>query len=260
MNSQPFSSDLFAGKNIVITGSGRGIGAEIAAQFLNHGANVFAHLGMSGDANAAHVFDLDVDPGRCEIAYADLSNETGTNEIAKKISDRFSHVDVLVNNAGTMFGRVLSEDMGGAHYDRVMDLNARSVVLLTTALLSLLKEANGASIINTTSISATTGGSPGSSIYSAAKAFVSTYTRSLARELAPHNIRVNALSPGTIDTDFHKRYSSKEKLAATAAAIPLGRLGTPQDCAPACLFLAANELSGYITGQVLEINGGQLMG
>ncbi len=115
------------------------------------------------------------------------------------------------------------------------------------------------SIINTVSISARTGGSPGSSIYSATKAFVATYTKALARELAPDGIRANAVSPGTIDTDFHNRYSSREKLEGTRKSIPLQRLGTPDDCAPAFLFLASPALSGYITGQVLEINGGQLI-
>ena len=86
---------------------------------------------------------------------------------------------------------------------------------------------------------------------------VSTYSRGLARELAPHGIRVNAVSPGVIDTDFHTRYSSAEKLEATRLQIPLQRLGTSEDCAPSYLFFAAEELSGYITGQVLEINGGQ---
>ncbi len=166
---------------------------------------------------------------------------------------------MLVNNAGTMLGRVPADEMSAAHYHKVSDLNARSVVLLTSLLLPLLRKSQAASIINVTSISATTGGSPGSSEYSASKAFVSTYTRSLARELAADGIRVNAISPGTIDTDFHQCYSSPEKLAAVAAAIPLKRLRTPQDCAPACLFLASNLLSGYITGQILEINGGQLM-
>ncbi len=255
-----FSDSLFKGLNVVVTGAGRGIGAAIAYQFLENGANLFAHMGISSTNANAHTFDHNPGPGNCHLAYADLALEPAIRDISKQIASKFSHVDVLVNNAGTMFGRVLTENMSLEHYHKVSDLNARSVVLLTTNLLPLLKAANGASIINVTSISATTGGSAGSSIYSASKAFVSTYTRSLARELAPDNIRVNAISPGTIDTDFHERYSSKEKLAATAKAIPLQRLGTPDDCAPACLFLASNALSGYITGQILEINGGQLMG
>jgi 3-oxoacyl-[acyl-carrier protein] reductase len=255
-----FPVSLFTGLNVVVTGAGRGIGAAIASQFLEHGANLFAHMGVSPDTANSHTFDHNPGSGRCHIAYGDLATETGINNLASSITSRFPHIDVLINNAGTMFGRVLTKDMSLEHYHRVSDLNARAVVLLTTALLPQLKAANAASIINVTSISATTGGSAGSSIYSASKAFVATYTRSLARELAPDNIRVNAISPGTIDTDFHKRYSSKEKLAATAKAIPLGRLGTPDDCAPACLFLGSSQLSGYITGQILEINGGQLMG
>jgi 3-oxoacyl-[acyl-carrier protein] reductase len=110
------------------------------------------------------------------------------------------------------------------------------------------------------SISARTGGSPGSSVYSGAKAFVATFTRSLARELAPHGIRVNALSPGTIATAFHERHSTPEKLEATRKAIPMARLGSPQDCAGTALFLASGALSGYVTGQVFEVNGGQFMG
>ena len=105
-----------------------------------------------------------------------------------------------------------------------------------------------------------TGGSPGSSIYSGAKAFVSTFTRSLARELAPQNIRVNALSPGTIATAFHERHSTPEKLEATRKSIPMARLGRAEDCAGTALFLASDALSGYVTGQVIEVNGGQFMG
>jgi NAD(P)-dependent dehydrogenase (short-subunit alcohol dehydrogenase family) len=134
-----------------------------------------------------------------------------------------------------------------------------SVVQTTRALLPLLRRGTHPAIVNTVSISALTGGSAGSSIYSATKAFVSTYSKALARELAPAGIRVNCVSPGTITTDFHERYSSPEKLEATRKTIPLQRLGTAEDCAPAYLFLASSALSGYITGQVLEVNGGQLI-
>jgi NAD(P)-dependent dehydrogenase (short-subunit alcohol dehydrogenase family) len=168
-------------------------------------------------------------------------------------------VDVLINNAGTMVGRFPAEMMTGEQYHQVVHLNQTAVVAVTSALIPSLKQAKGAAIVNTVSISALTGGSPGSSLYSASKAFVSTYSKALARELAPFGIRVNCVSPGTIDTDFHARYSSAEKLEATRKTIPLQRLGTPEDCAPAYLFLAAGSLSGYITGQVLEINGGQLI-
>jgi NAD(P)-dependent dehydrogenase (short-subunit alcohol dehydrogenase family) len=131
--------------------------------------------------------------------------------------------------------------------------------MICRGLLPRLRTAENPSIVNTVSISARTGGSPGSSIYSATKAFVATYTKAIARELAPEGVRANAVSPGTIETAFHERYSSPEKLENTRKSIPLQRLGTPYDCVPSFLFLASNQLSGYITGQVIEINGGQLI-
>jgi 3-oxoacyl-[acyl-carrier protein] reductase len=142
--------------------------------------------------------------------------------------------------------------------DRVFDLNARSVVSASRAALPALRASRGA-IINVGSISAKTGGSPGSALYSAAKAFVATFTKALATELAPDGIRVNAVSPGTIMTEFHEIYSTREKLEATRAKIPLQRLGMGEDCAGAFLFLASERLGGYLTGQIIEVNGGQLM-
>ncbi|PLX36098.1 MAG: oxidoreductase [Hyphomicrobiales bacterium] len=258
----PFSPTLFDGKSVLVTGGGRGIGHAVAAAFAQTGARVLVHVGVEARGDVAELFpDLDVDAReRMSLVAGDLIGEDGPARLIDTAADRLGGLDVLINNAGTMFGRVPAETMTAEHYARVSDLNARSVVLASTRAIPLLKASGEGAIVNTTSISATTGGSPGSSIYSAAKAFVSTYTRSLARELAPDKIRVNAVSPGTIMTDFHRRYSSEEKLAATAKAIPLQRLGTPQDCVGAYLFLSASALSGYITGQVLEVNGGQLMG
>ncbi|BDA85982.1 oxidoreductase [Aureimonas sp. SA4125] len=257
-----FDENLFAGRRVVVTGAGRGIGAAVARAFLASGASVVAHAGRS-DAYVAR----DLTPGlapdalaRLTILTADLSKPGSAESLASAILASGARVDVLVNNAGTMGGRVPAAAVMASAYDAVLDLNIRSTVALTAALLPSLRAANGASIVNTVSISARTGGSAGSSLYSGAKAFVSTWSRALARELAPDGIRVNAVSPGTIDTDFHERYSSAEKLRVTAEAIPLKRLGSAEDCAPAYLFLAANALSGYITGQVIEVNGGQFMG
>jgi NAD(P)-dependent dehydrogenase (short-subunit alcohol dehydrogenase family) len=256
-----FDETLFEGRRVVVTGAGRGIGAAVARAFLASGATVVAHAGRSEE-----FVDRDLTPGlsaealsRLTILSADLSVPGSGEALAASVLSTGAVVDVLVNNAGTMGGRIPAEKALEA-YDAVLDLNIRSTVALTAALLPALRAAGGASIVNTVSISARTGGSAGSSLYSGAKAFVSTWSRALARELAPDGIRVNAVSPGTIATDFHQRYSSAEKLKATAEAIPLKRLGTPEDCAPAFLFLAANGLSGYITGQVIEVNGGQFMG
>ncbi|EAU43318.1 putative oxidoreductase protein [Fulvimarina pelagi HTCC2506] len=261
--SRAFSETLFRGKTVVVTGAGRGIGAAVAATFLACGARVIAHVGRSLDQVEADLLER-VPPGereRLSLFTGDLSKPDSGRALGEQIAvEANGPIHALINNAGTMEGRFKAASVTRAEFDRVVDLNVRSVVELTTALLGPLKQARGAAIVNTSSISATVGGSPGSSLYSASKAFISTWTRALARELAPDLIRVNAVSPGTIMTDFHRRYSSEEKLAKTASSIPLARLGEADDCAPAYIFLAAPELSGYVTGQIVEINGGQFMG
>jgi len=245
-----FSPGLFDGKTVVITGAGNGIGRAALQLFHEAGANVIAHLGR----NISYGDGL---PGEISHTTGDFTNTEEQAEFVQFVSQRTQFVDVLINNAGTMFGRFPADTVTDQQYEDIVELNQSAVMRITRGLLPLLKNANDASIINTVSISALTGGSPGSSIYSASKAFVSTYSKGLARELAPFGIRVNAVSPGVISTDFHERYSSAEKLEATRLQIPLQRLGKPEDCAPTFLFLAATELSGYITGQVIEINGGQ---
>ena len=247
---QAVFGNLFAGKNIVITGAGNGIGKAVALAFENTGANVIAHLGR----DASYADEL---PDSVTSWTGDFTQAEQQQAFVDFVKSNSSHVDVLINNAGTMFGRFPADTLTDEQYDAIVELNQHAVVRITRGLLPLLRQSPSAAVVNTVSISAATGGSPGSSIYSATKAFVSTYSRGLARELAPDGIRVNAVSPGVIDTDFHARYSSAQKLETTRQQIPLQRLGTPQDCAPTFLFLSANELSGYITGQVIEINGGQ---
>lgn len=245
-----FAANLFDGKTVVITGAGKGLGLAAARLFKQCGAKVIAHAGRSGSGKElAGIAD--------HVLTADFSDPEGVTACIDALGNLAPRVDVLVNNAGTMVGRFAADALSQADYEHIVMLNQTSVVMLTSGLLPRI--ADGGAIINTVSISARTGGSPGSSIYSAAKGFVSTYTKSLARELAPRGIRVNAVSPGTILTDFHSRYSSAEKLEKARQMIPMQRLGVAEDCAPAYVFLAAESLSGYITGQVLEINGGQLI-
>lgn len=241
---------LFTGKTIVITGAGNGIGKAAAIAFDDAGANVIAHLGR----NKAYADEL---PKSITCWAGDFTQAEQQQAFIDFVKSSTGQLDVLINNAGTMFGRFPADTLTDTQYDAIVELNQHAVVRITRGLLPLLRQSTAAAIVNTVSISASTGGSPGSSIYSASKAFVSTYSRALARELAPDGIRVNAVSPGVIDTDFHARYSSAEKLEATRQQIPLQRLGTPADCTPTFLFLSAPELSGYITGQVIEINGGQ---
>lgn len=251
--------DDLRGKRVLVTGSSRGIGAAVAAAFAGLGARVVVHAGASREAGERLVTDLLAAGGEAHLLTGDFRDPAAVEAVVDGAVEVLDGLDVLVNNAGTMVGRTPLAGMPDGFLDEVVDLNLRSVVVACRRALPALKAAEGAAIVNTVSISARTGGSPGSSIYSASKAFVSTFSRSLAAELAPDRIRVNAVSPGTIDTDFHGRYSSPEKLAATAAKIPLQRLGTAEDCVGAYLFLASNRMSGYITGQVIEVNGGQLM-
>ena len=240
----------FDGKCVVMTGAGDGIGKAALLAFHDAGARVLAHPGRDERHVAALPNDVETHPG-------DFTRQADQQAFVEFVHAHTDRVDVLVNNAGTMFGRFPADTLSDDDYANVVELNQSAVVRITRGMIPLLRQSSAGAIINTVSISAATGGSPGSSIYSASKAFVSTYTRALARELAPDGIRANAVSPGVIDTEFHQRYSSAEKLEKTRQQIPLGRLGTAEDCAPTFLFLAANALSGYITGQVIEINGGQ---
>lgn len=254
-----FHPSLFKGANAVVTGAGRGIGLEVARQMLDCGARVILHGGRRAAGELPDFLESAIAEGRAFIVYADFLSDGGIAGFIADVRDRFDRVDVLINNAGTMVGRFPAAEISDEQYETVVRLNQTSVVEVTRGLLPLLRNGAHSAIVNTVSISALTGGSAGSSIYSATKAFVSTYSKALARELAPDGIRVNCVSPGTITTDFHERYSSAEKLESTRKTIPLQRLGTAEDCAPAYLFLAAHALSGYITGQVLEVNGGQLI-
>ncbi|MCZ8133790.1 MAG: SDR family NAD(P)-dependent oxidoreductase, partial [Rhodobacteraceae bacterium] len=171
----------------------------------------------------------------------------------------FGRLDGLVNNAGGMVRRVPYADVSERDYDEIMDLNARSVVVASQAAVAPLKAAGGGFIINTTSVAARNGASGGAGLYGSSKAFVHNVTRGMAKELIPFGIRVNAVAPGVITTPFHERYSTEAQLTAQLATIPAGRLGVAEDCVGAYLFLACASLSGYIVGQVIEVNGGQLM-
>ena len=253
MSSEMFDANAFSGYRVLITGSSRGIGHEVAMALRRLGADIAVH-----GTNAPDAAQYGAGPGALVSLAGDFRENGVAATVVNAAVEQLGGLDCLINNAGTMMGRNPIADLPPQLYRQIVDLNTTSLVEASIAAIPALSESSRASIINTTSISARTGGSPGSSIYSSAKAFVSTFSRSSARELAPRGIRVNAVSPGTIMTDFHERYSTPEKLAATAKSIPLGRLGEAGDCAPTYLFLAHAEASGYITGQVIEVNGGSL--
>ena len=248
-----------AGRVALVTGGATGIGGAISRAFGRARMKVAVHYMAGAEEAERAAGEIRASGGEALLLQADIMLTGAAEKLVAETVARFGRLDVLVNNAGGLVARTSVGELDDAFYDRVMDLNVRSLVHASQAAVVAMRRSGGGSIINVSSISARTGGSPGSSLYSGAKAFVSTFTRSLAREVGPDGIRVNALSPGTIATAFHERHSTPDKLEATRKTIPLGRLGTAQDCAGTALFLASAAMSGYITGQVIEVNGGQLM-
>jgi 3-oxoacyl-[acyl-carrier protein] reductase len=247
-----------AGKAVLITGASTGIGAAVARAFGGQGARVAVHYHSSAAAAEVVAADVKQAGGEAFLVKGDVSVSDSTRRIVEESASHFGGLDGLINNAGLMVDRVNYADMTDAYFDAVMDLNGRSVVMATQAALPWLKK-NGGFIVNTSSIAARVGGSFGAGLYASAKAFVSSLTRGMAREFIAEGIRVNAVAPGVIDTPFHQRYSTAEQMTAMKATIPQGRVGVAEDCVGAYLFLASDALSGYIIGQVIEVNGGQLM-
>ena len=247
-----------AGKAVLITGASTGIGAALARAFAGQGALVALHYNASTDNAKAVAAEIADAGGTAFLVNGDVSVSENTRRIVEESATHFGRLDGLINNAGLMLGRVPYADMTDEHYEAVMDLNGRSVLIASQAAIPWLKK-NGGFIINTTSIGARLGGTAGAGLYASAKAFVSSVTRGMARELIGDGIRVNAVAPGVIATPFHERYTSPEQWEGLMKAIPLGRAGTAEECAGAYLFLASDLLSGYIVGQVIEVNGGQLM-
>lgn len=247
-----------AGKAVLITGASTGIGAALARAFAAQGALVGLHYNSSVAAAETLAGEIVASGGEVALIRADASKPA---EIARAVTEAhtaFGRLDGLINNAGGMVGRMSYETMTDEYYDAVMDLNARSVIAASRAAIPHLK-AQGGFIINTTSIAARNGASGGAGLYGSSKAFVSNVTRGMAKELIPFGIRVNGVAPGVIATPFHARYSTEQQLEAARGMIPQGRLGTAEECVGAYLFLASAALSGYIIGQILEVNGGQLM-
>jgi 3-oxoacyl-[acyl-carrier protein] reductase len=244
---------------IVVTGASGGIGAALARAFGAAGGHVAVHYRTQRAAAEAVAADIHAAGGQAVTIQADFSDAAATAAFGAAVEARFGRVDVLVNNAGDMFERRLIADTPDDHYTRIMDANVASLFRLCRWAIPLMQAQGRGNIVNMSSISARRGGGGGSVLYGASKAAVSAFTRGLALELAPHHIRVNAVAPGLILTPLHDKYTPPARLQAGIAQIPLGRAGTPADCVGAVLFLASDALSAYITGQVIEVNGGLLM-
>jgi len=247
------------GKAVLVTGASTGIGAAVARAYAAQGARVGLHYNASAEAAEAVAYEIRAGGGEVVLIQSDVSTGAGARAAVEQALAAFGRLDGLVNNAGGMVRRVPYAEASEQDYDDIMDLNARSVVVASQAAIGPLKAAGGGFIINTTSVAARNGASGGAGLYGSSKAFVHNVTRGMAKELIPFGIRVNAVAPGVITTAFHDRYSTEAQLQAALATIPAGRLGVAQECVGAYLFLSSAALSGYVIGQVIEVNGGQLM-
>lgn len=245
--------DDLKGKRALITGSSTGIGEAVAREYARLGMKVVVHGNRNADAANALAKEI----GAAGVVLGDVGDSATASRIVEEAVALLGGLDVLVNNAGAIHERVTNAAFDEALYERVYDTNVRSVLSVTKAAYPHLRAAGAASVINTGSIAGRMGGYAGSTVYASAKAAVHSISRNAAREFALDGIRVNVVAPGFIITPFHD--STPEAVRQTIASqIPMQRSGTPEECAGAYVFLASQRMSGYITGQIIDINGGQL--
>jgi 3-oxoacyl-[acyl-carrier protein] reductase len=246
------------GKVALVTGSSSGIGRAAAEALAANGARVainFHHNEAGAEAARAKIVG---DGGKAIIVQADVTNSSQVQSLVEQAVSEFGPIDILVNNAGSLIERLKILELTEERWDEVIDLNLKSAFLCSKAVAASMMERKTGAIINVSSIAGRNGGALGSIHYSAAKGGVITFTKGLAKELAPFNVRVNAISPGVIDTPYHKQFSSPEMMKTYAGMIPLGRVGTPAEVGSVICFLAS-DAAGYLAGETIEINGGMFM-
>lgn len=251
------SIDDLKGKVILVTGASTGIGAACAKAFGALGCKVAVHYNSSKAAAKEVAEAVEKAGGEALVVQGDLRRSSECERVVTETAKRFKRIDVLINNAGALVKRVPITDVSDEIFDDIVGLNVRSMLMCTKYAVPHMTK--GSSIINLTSIAARNGGGPGASLYAGSKGFVSTATKSLAKELAGRQIRVNAVAPGVIITPFHDKFSTPEQLEAMRLTIPMARLGTADECVGAFIYLASEKLSSYVTGQIIEVNGGQYM-
>jgi 3-oxoacyl-[acyl-carrier protein] reductase len=246
------------GKTALITGGSSGIGAATAEVFADLGARVAIGY-HHNEAGAEQVCEKIARAGGKAIAIrADVRSADEIRAMVERATSQLGPIDILVNNAGSLIERQQTTAITEARWDEVMNLNLKSAMLCSQAVARSMIERKAGAIVNVVSIAGRTGGGPGAGIYATAKAGLIALTKAQAKELAPHGLRVNAISPGVIDTPFHEVFSTPEMIRGFVASIPLGRTGLPVECAKVIAFLVSDAAS-YIVGETIEVNGGQLM-
>ncbi len=244
---------LLQGKTAIITGGGarRGIGRATARLFAQHGAEIaLVDNNKQALADAAKEFAL---PHR--VYECDVANRSQVHTTIDQVAGDFGHIDILINNAGVVSPSLI-DDIDEAEFDHIINTNIKGNFMVAQAVVPHLRAQKGGAIVCISSVAGQLGGGVfGRSHYATSKAGIMGMAKAFARELAADGIRVNAVAPGTLDNDFTKGGMTDEMKAKIAANVPMGRLGTPEELANACLFLAS-DMSSYITGATLDVNGG----
>jgi 3-oxoacyl-[acyl-carrier protein] reductase len=246
----------FKGQTALVTGASIGIGAATAELLAARGACVLAHYNRSRDEAAALIGRIRAAGGQAEGLQADLGTRAGMHDLIARVEGR--PIDILINNAGSLVQRTRVLEFTEELWERVFTLNLTSAFFLSQAVLRGMAERGRGVVVNISSVAARNGGGLGALAYASAKAALSCMTKGLAKEFAPRGVRVNAISPGTIDTEFHRTFSNEQMLNAVRAATPMGRLGNSEEVADTIVFLCTGE-ARFIQGQVIEVNGGFLM-
>jgi 3-oxoacyl-[acyl-carrier protein] reductase len=246
---------LFSGEVAWVTGSSKGIGRAASIGLAEEGCDVVVHYGGS-EVEAREVAEQVKTYGRdALLVQGDVADSGDVRRMVREVEEHYGRVDILVNNAGSMVERLTLAEMTEDVWDRTMEVNLKSVYLCSQAVLPMMKRQGKGRIINMSSVSARSGGSPSSIAYATAKGGVSTLTLAMSKELAPEGILVNAVAPGRIDTPFHEEFTPDEKREEAKEGILLGREGTAEEVVGAVLFLASSY-SSYVLGEVLEVGGG----
>lgn len=246
------------GQRALVTGGASGIGRGIVEALAAHGVDVVLTY-LSSDAGARETVAVAQSHGvKAYALQADLTDEAAVNHVVSETQRLLGGIDILVTNAGGILGRIGTLDLTREIWDNAFALNVTSTFLCCKAVIPGMIAQGSGNIVLMSSQAAFDGGGVGSAYYAATKGAILTYSRGLAKELAPNHIRVNCVAPGLIDTRFHDINTPPDMRAAVRGRIPLGREGTPTDVAGAVIYLTS-ELGAYLTGETIIINGGQTM-